>query len=119
MDATLADLISAVETALVETDREYAQMPFFVRPMVRRGFVKRTGHDLEGWRGLLARVRRGDRSPELAEALAALAEHYRGAPERAKRGMGGGSPDQLAIVVERSRVRTEAALALRAALLAN
>jgi len=111
----LADLIAAVDTALAETEREYAQMPFFVRPMVKRGFAKRTGRDFAAWRTLLAAARRGERPHELAAALDALAEHYRGAPDRARRGMGA-SADQLALVEQRSRARAEAATALRAAL---
>ena len=117
MDTQLEPLIAAVERALAETDDEYAQMPFFVRPMVRRGFVKRTGYDFARWRELLAAARRGQPQPSLVTALAALGEHYRGAPERAKRGMGGGgTAAQVAAVEERSRVRAEAALALRTAL---
>jgi len=106
-------LVAAVVRALDDTEREYAQMPFFVRPMVRRGFEKRTGHDLAGWRALLARV--GDRpAPELDRPLAALAEHYRGAPERARRGMGA-RPDELREVEARSTARAAAVEALRAA----
>jgi hypothetical protein len=112
-----ADLFAAVEAALAETFAEYAQMPFFVRPLVRRGFVKRTGRDLAAWRALLADARRGQRTRELAEALAVLAEHYRGAPERARRGMGA-TPEQLAVVEQRSRARAAAAVALASALAA-
>jgi hypothetical protein len=110
-----ADLFAAVEAALAETEAEYAQMPFFVRPLVRRGFAKRTGRDFAAWRALLADGRRGQRTRELALALAALAEHYRGAPERAKRGMGA-TAAQLAIVEQRSQARAAAAAALAAAL---
>jgi hypothetical protein len=112
----LASLIAAVETALAETEAEYAEIPFFVRPMVRRGFEKRTGRDLAAWRALLADARRGLRTRELADALAALADHYAGAPARAQRGMGG-TAAQLAVVEQRSRARGEASLALRAALI--
>jgi len=107
-------LIRAVETVLAETEQEYAQMPFFVRPLVRRGFTKRTGRDFSAWRALLADAHRGQRAGELVDALAALAEHYRGAPERAKRGMGA-SRAELVVVEQRSRERAEAVLALRAA----
>ncbi len=109
-------LFAAVETALAETEREYAAMPLFVRPLVRRGFGKRTGRDFAAWRVLLADARRGQRTQELVAALARLAEHYFGAPERAKRGMGA-TADQLVIVEQRSRARGNAALALRTALL--
>lgn len=107
-----------VETALDDTEREYAQLPFFVRPLVRRGFAKRTGSDFAGWRALLADGRRGQRTQEIADALAALAEHYRGAPERARRGAGA-TAAQLELVDERSRTRAEAAVALREALIAS
>ena len=110
-----ADLVAAVETALAETEAEYAQMPFFVRPLVRRGFAKRTGRGFVAWRALLADGRRGQRTRELAEALAALAEHYRGAPERAKRAMRA-TPEQLAVIEQRSRARAYAAVALASAL---
>jgi len=109
------DLIAAVQRALDATEAEYAQMPFFVRPMVRRGFAKRTGRDFAAWRALLADAARGTARPELPAALAALADHYRGAPERAKRGMGA-TAEQLRVVEERSRARAAAADALRAAL---
>lgn len=105
-----------VERALDETEREYAQLPFFVRPMVRRGFAKRTGNDFAGWRALLAEARRGQRTQVLAGALAALADHYRGAPQRARRGRGA-TAAQLEIVEQRSFARADAALALRAALI--
>ncbi len=114
MDAALPHLIAAVETELAETEREFAQMPFFVRPMVKRGFSRRTGRDFAAWRTLLTDARRGERTRELAEALAMLAEHYRGAPERARRGMGA-TAEQLVLVEQRARTRCDAALALRAA----
>ena len=110
-----ADLFAAVEAALAETEAEYAQMPFFVRPLVRRGFARRIGRDFAAWRALLAEARRGQRTRELALALAALAAHYRGAPERAKRGMGA-TPEQLAIIEQRSCARADAAVALASAL---
>ena len=115
--AELAELIRAVDTALAETEREYEQLPFFVRPLIQRGFSKRTGRDIAGWRMLLAQAGRGDRPRALIDGLAALAEHYRGAPERARRGMGA-TAAQLAIVEQRSRERAAAVEALRAALAA-
>jgi hypothetical protein len=108
-------LFADVETALIETEREYDQLPFFVRPLVKRGFAKRTGRDFAMWRTLLADGRRGQRMNELIAALIALAEHYAGAPERAKRGMGA-TADQLEEIARRSRARLSAAVALRAAL---
>ncbi|HEY5947804.1 MAG TPA: hypothetical protein VIV40_20025 [Kofleriaceae bacterium] len=108
-------LIAAVESALAETEAEYAQLPFFVRPMVKRGFAKRTGHDFEQWRALLADLRRGQQPPAAHRALAALAEHYLGAPERAKRGMGA-TAAQMQMIEQRSQQRRSAVLALAAAL---
>ena len=51
--------IAAVRHALDETEAEYSQMPLVVRLMVRRGFVKRTGHDFAAWRKLLDGAKRG------------------------------------------------------------
>jgi len=107
--------IAAVRRALEETEAEYSQMPLVVRLMVRRGFVKRTGRDFAAWKKLLDDAARGVFATALPAALASLAEHYRGAPARARRGMGA-TPAQLAIVEERSKSRAEAAEALRAAL---
>jgi len=83
-EAGLASAIAAVRRVLDETEQEYRQMPFFVRPMVRRGFAKRTGHDFASWRALLDEAVQGRSPAALVPALAALAEHYRGAPARAK-----------------------------------
>jgi len=107
--------IAAVRHALDETEAEYSQMPLVVRLMVRRGFVKRTGHDFAAWRKLLDGAKRGIFAAQLSPSLAALAEHYRGAPGRARRGMGA-SPAQLEIVEQRSQARADAVDALRGAL---
>ncbi len=110
-----ASLVAAVQTCLDETEAEYGQMPLLVRLMVKRGFVKRSGHDFARWRELLAAATRGTLEPGLASALAQLADHYRGAPARARRGMGATGP-QLAIVEARSRARVEAVVALAGSL---
>lgn len=111
----MQELIAAVQRALDETEAEYGQLPFFVRPMVRHGFVKRTGRDFARWRSALSEAARGTIDPGLPAALAALGEHYRGAPDRARRGMGANAP-QLAEVEARSRGRAEAVAALVAAI---
>lgn len=113
--AALAPLFAAVHRALDDNEAEYAEMPFFVRPIVRRGLVKRTGRDLAGWRATLTAAARGPIAADLVAGLAALAEHYRGAPARAQRGMGA-TPAQLAIVVARSQARAAAVTALHDAL---
>ena len=107
--------IAAVRLALDQTEAEYAAMPMVVRLMVRRGFVKRTGRDFAAWRALLDAAARGAPSPQLGVALGQLADHYRGAPARARRGMGA-TPAQLEVVEQHSHARAEAAEALRAAL---
>lgn len=112
MDPTL---IATVRQALDETEGEYALLPLFVRLLVRRGFVRRTGRDFAAWRALLDRAALGDVDPDLGAALAALEVHYRGAPERARRGKGA-TAAQLDIIEARSRARADAAGALRAAL---
>jgi hypothetical protein len=106
----LAQLTADVRKILDDTEAEYAQMPFFIRPMVKRGFAKRTGHDFAVWRRLLAAPDRN-----LRNALLALAEHYRGAPERARKGMGA-TADQMKVIETRSRERAEAVTALANAL---
>ena len=111
----MQEQIAAVRRALEETEAEYAQMPLVVRLIVRRGFVKRTGRDFAAWRKLLDDAARGVFASGLSGALGSLAEHYRGAPARARRGMGA-TPAQLEIVEQRSKSRAEAADALRAAL---
>ena len=109
-----AALIGAVRTALDETFTEYAQLPFFVRPLVKRGFTKRTGHDLESWRALLELAARGE-AVGLAADLERLAVHYDGAPDRARRGMGA-KPDELREVERRCALRAASVRALASAL---
>lgn len=109
----IAKLAADVRTILGETQAEYAQMPFFIRPMIKRGFAKRTGLDFAGWRIRLETVKPGDTA--LRKSLLALAEHYRGAPERARKGMGA-TADQLAEIEVRSRKRAEMVTALALAL---
>jgi len=86
-------------------------MPFFVRPIVRRGFVKRTGHDLATWGRLLDAAARGEVTSELGAGLARLAGHYDTAPGRAKRGMGARA-DELREVERRSTMRAATVRAL-------
>lgn len=114
----LPALIATLQRVLDDTEGEYAQMPFFVRPMVRRGFVKRSGRDFAAWRSALTAAEHGVIGADLATGLAALAAHYQGAPARARRGMGA-TGAQLEEIERRSRTRAEAALTLRAALIAD
>lgn len=109
----IATLTAQVRKILAETEAEYAQMPFFIRPMIKRGFAKRTGLDFAGWRIRLETVKSPDAA--LRKSLLALAEHYRGAPERAKKGMGA-TAEQLVEIEVRSRKRAETVTALALAL---
>ena len=100
--ADLAALARAVDDALGTMDAEYAQMPFFVRPMVRRGFTQRTGRDVAAWRAAL----RAPTAAMIAE-LERLAVHFRDAPARARRGMGARA-DELVEIERRAADRAAA-----------
>lgn len=111
--AKAAELSSRLVDAIDATARDLDRMPFFVRPMVKRGFAKRTGRSLGQWRDLASQVRHATlSSPDIGDALLALRRHpnlrvdlevlakdYRDAPERARRAMKG---DALARATERS-----------------
>ena len=111
--AELARAAAAVRAAVDATETDWGELPFFVRPMVRRGFSQRTGRDVAAWRTLLDAAGRGAIAAELPAALDALIDQWRTAPERAKKGMGG-SPAQLAAIEARLAPRIAAAVALRA-----
>jgi hypothetical protein len=101
-----AALSREVARAVRESRAELASMPFFVRPMVKRGFRKRTGRSIQDWEARLAAVastlESGDATPrDLIADLERLRENFRTAPERAKRGMGD-NPAALAEVRARS-----------------
>lgn len=116
-------LVAALRNTLEDTARDFSSMPFFVRPMVRRGFEGRTGRSSDAWLRLAselstqvkadaspARVREGH--PRLREDLERLAENYRTAPERAAKGMG--ALAGLQRVQDSSRRREEAVRAFLA-----
>ena len=111
----LADAARAVRAAIDATEEDWGELPFFVRPMVRRGFTQRTGRDVAGWRTLLDAAARGTVAPELVGALDLLVDNWRTAPERAKKGMGG-TAAQVAMIEARMQPRIAAAVALRALL---
>jgi len=112
--------------AVAEARDELGSMPFFVRPMVKRGFRKRTGRTMDEWESICAAVatelERDDTSAvkrrRLIPELEKLRENFRTAPERAKRGGMGGKIEALAIVEERSAEREKLAIDLIAALAA-
>jgi hypothetical protein len=108
----LAALLCSTRAIIDDTESEYARLPFFVRPLVRRGFVQRTGLDPAGWRKLLAAP---PAHGELASSIARLIAHYEGAPARAARGRGA-TPDELAEVSRRCAARVATLRRLHAAL---
>ena len=114
-EPSIEQLAMDVRRSLEETHAEYAQMPFFIRPLVRRGFIKRTGFELAAWLQLLDAAARGEPTAVLSRSLPALATHFDGAPSRAKRGMGA-RPDELIEVERRARTRAASVRALLAAL---
>jgi len=117
--AELAVLVAAVRGAIDDAERELSRMPFFVRPMARKGFSSRTGLTYDEWREHLGALRAGD-SPSTARArwtgleaaLQRLADDFRTAPERAAKGMR--DPVVLNEVRERSVARVKAVDALLA-----
>jgi hypothetical protein len=122
------EAVQRLREAVAGMRADWERMPFFVRPMARAGFARRTGHDADGWDRLLGDLARalggedGDAEAarralaarrELPAALERLAEHYRGAPERAGKLMGG---ERLEAVRRAAATREQAARELIAAL---
>lgn len=123
-DPGVSDALRGLRKALEGTRAELASMPFFVRPMVKKGFARRTGATLEQWlertTELITKIDAGRigttddlvrQYPDLGASLGALADNYRTAPERAKRGMKGAGQDALELVRKRSKQREQAATA--------
>lgn len=114
-DADPVALIAAVRAAIDEAERELAEMPFFVRPLVRRGFASRTGRSYDDWRKALDRVTAlGRAARDVAADLDRLADNFRTAPQRATRGPAGSSPDAMRMIEARSHAREQAVRALHA-----
>jgi hypothetical protein len=118
--AALAALAAAVVRALDDSEAELKDMPFFVRPMVRRGLAQRTGRSFDQWRSALLALttKAAAPAPELAGELAQLADHFRTAPERAKRGPAGSSDEAMRVIAARAAAREAAVRALIDALAA-
>ena len=115
-----AALARALRQAVDDAEAELARMPFFVRPMVKHGFASRTGRSYGAWRDVLDAVAAAGtpaaaraRQPDLAGDLERLAENFRTAPERARKGMGADA-EAMRAVEERARAREAAARALAA-----
>lgn len=117
-----AQRLRALRDAISSSREDLSNMPMLVRPMIKRGFAKRTGRSFDEWEvlaaGLLGRVQRGalTRSNLLAGHgdlmvdLERLAETYRTAPERAAKFMR--DEDTLRIVRERAAARDQAVRAV-------
>jgi hypothetical protein len=117
-----ARLVSELSDAVAGSHRDLKNMPVFVRPMIRRGFGKRTGLSFEEWDRLLSDLSRrlgsGAASRQdflavrrdLEPLLERLADSYRTAPDRAARFMR--NQDALERVRETSAARERAARAL-------
>lgn len=113
-------LLRGLRDAAAQTRMDRDRMPFFVRPMAKRGFARRTGRSTEEWEelatDLIGRVQAARAEitratflavePRLEERLQSLIEHYRTAPERAAAFMRDESA--MAVVKERSRARETA-----------
>jgi hypothetical protein len=115
-----AAAIAAVRAAIDDAEAELAGMPFLIRPMFKRGFASRTGRTYDQWRTVLGVLTSAGTPiaatravPGIADALTALGENFRGAPERARRGMGN-DPVAIGKVEAKARVRVEAVEALGA-----
>jgi hypothetical protein len=106
-----AALAAAVRRAIDDAEAELEDMPFFVRPLVRRGFASRTGRSYDEWRAALAAP-----APALVDDLAKLADNFATAPERARKGPAGSSADAMKLIAERCAARERAVHALIAAL---
>lgn len=117
-----ARLVGELRVAIAESQRELKNMPALVRPMVRRGFARRTGLSFDDWdrtmADLLRRLDSGATSSnqllagrlDLVALLERLADNYRTAPERAARFMR--NEDTLQRVRASSAAREQAARAL-------
>ena len=95
-DSELAQKLCSI---LEATEADLGRMPFFVRPMAKKGFARRTGLDHAGWlrlaRTLCSECDAGKALPEIGASMPALvgqleslADNYATAPERAAKGMG-------------------------------
>ncbi len=104
-----AEALRGVRKALESTATNFSSIPFFVRPMVKRGFARRAGMSLETWidhiGNAIAEIERGGDATRLIHDLEKLAEVFRTAPERASRAMKGAP---LETVRKRSRERERA-----------
>ncbi len=114
-----AALAKAAHAAVDDSEHDLDAMPFFIRPLARRSFEKRTGLSREEWREKIDTIHPGDtpaaaraRWTDAVEALTKLAEDFRAAPVRAKEKM----PDNveaLRVITASAASRTAAVLALR------
>ena len=112
MNDRVAATVVGVKLAIDDAERELKDMPFFVRPMVKRGFAQRTGKSYDEWRAALA----SEPGPALVADLEKLADNFATAPERARKGPAGQSAQAMQLIEQRSAARADAVRALIAAL---
>lgn len=118
-------LTSALQlvTIIAESAADIARMPRLARPLVKRGFHKRTGMSHEQWRAfadeLVHRLRVAAGAPVSVRAdtvyrLERLLTNYRTAPERAARFIR--DPKVMEMVRERCQARADGVAQLLSAL---
>jgi hypothetical protein len=111
MTSRVAATVVGVRVAIDDAERDLKDMPFFVRPMVKRGFSQRTGRSYDEWRAVLAAP-----TAALVADLETLAEYFATAPERARKGPAGQSAQIMQLIEQRAASRADAVRALIAAL---
>jgi hypothetical protein len=109
--SSVAAAVVGVRVAIDDAERELEDMPFFVRPMVKRGLASRTGRSFDEWRAALAAP-----TAALVPDLEKLADNFATAPERARKGPAGQSAQAMQLIEQRAAARADAVRALIAAL---
>lgn len=115
-----AATLLAVGESVAALQADTKKIPFFVRPMAIKGFERRTGLSLDAWQALARDAAQGlasdgggalGRWPGLDGQLNILAEHFRGAPERAGKMMRGAALERLREVSAQREASVRTALA--------
>jgi len=82
-------LVSALTSALAETEAEFQKVPMLIRPMLKTTFESKTGRDLRGWRsaldGLARELEADDGAVVGVDGLERLRAYWVEAPEQAGR----------------------------------
>ncbi len=118
-DATTA--LRKFKQAVQDTQGDFAKMPFFVRPMVRKLLLRRTGLNEKAWLALAqeleTKLEKGESMADIASAtpglraqLESLSRYYSESPARAARGMGMGRIPSILEKVKRAAAERESAV---------